>query len=132
MQFTPPVQVVYALKQAIEEFFAEGGTEKRYARYETNWRTLREGLKNLGFQFLLKPENESRVLLSVIEPESDHYDFEILHDKLYKKGFTIYPGKIEGRNTFRVANIGAIYENDIKNFLDCLSDVLDEMNIVLT
>ena len=54
MQFTPPVQVAYALRQAIDEYFAEGELN-RWNRYTQSWETLYEGLKQLGFQFLLPP-----------------------------------------------------------------------------
>ena len=41
MQYTPPVQVAYALRQAIDEYFAEG--EKAGGnRYRESWETLYE------------------------------------------------------------------------------------------
>ena len=47
--FTPPVQVVYALKQAIREFFDEGA-ETHYARYTRNWQVLAaQGFGTDGF-----------------------------------------------------------------------------------
>jgi len=52
MQFTPPVQVAYALRQAIDEYFVEGEMN-RWNRYCENWETLYTGLHNLGFEFLL-------------------------------------------------------------------------------
>jgi 2-aminoethylphosphonate aminotransferase len=127
--FTPPVQVVYALQQAIREYFEEGG-EERYRRYTENWKTLRSGLKELGFSLLLPEESESHILLTVLEPEDPHYSFEQLHDYLYQRGFTIYPGKI-GRKTFRLATMGAIYPRDIKEFLKVLGHYLEEHSIHL-
>jgi len=128
MQFTAPVQVAYSLRQAIKEYFEEG-EQARYDRYTENWRVLRNGLKEMGFKFLLKEENESHLLLTVFEPDSTNYSFEKMHDFLYEGGFTIYPGKIGGKNTFRLATIGAIYPADIgmfieavKKFLNCLKD----------
>ena len=40
-----------------------------------------------------------------------------MHDYFYIKGFTIYPGKVEEFNTFRIANIGQIDNTDIEMFL---------------
>jgi 2-aminoethylphosphonate-pyruvate transaminase len=54
-----------------------------------------------------------------------------MHDLLYEKGFTIYPGKIGKKNTFRLANMGAINHYDIKDFLKALRKVLIEMRIEL-
>lgn len=114
-QFTPPVQIVYSLKQAIAEYFKEGGNQ-RYARYSENWRTLRSGLLDLGFSLLLEEENESHILITVIEPEDPAFNFEEMHDYLYDRGFTIYPGKMK-KKTFRVAVMGAIDYHDIEKFL---------------
>ena len=51
MQFTPPVQVAYALRTAIDEYFIE--TESgRWNRYE-KITILFEGLASLGFEVLL-------------------------------------------------------------------------------
>ena len=74
MRFTPPVQTIYAFRQAINEYFQEGSIN-RYNRYAENWHTLRNGLQNLGFHLLLNPEDESHILLTVIEPENPEYDF---------------------------------------------------------
>ena len=42
----------------------------------------------------------------------ENIEFLELHDYLYSMGITIYPGKINELNTFRIANIGDI--NHIK------------------
>lgn len=130
MPFTPPVQVMYALRQAVDEYFEEGA-QGRYARYTRNWQTLRAGLKRLGFQFLLKPEDESHILTTVLEPADPRFSFNLLHDLLYARGFTIYPGKIGQRNTFRLANMGAIDTTDIDAFLAACTEVLSKMGVTL-
>ena len=128
MQFTSPVQVAYALRQAIKEYFKEG-EENRYKRYTKNWQTLKKGLKKMGFRFLLKEEEESHILTTVLDPKDPNYNFDKMHDLLYKKGFTIYPGKIGKKNTFRLANMGAINYKDIKRFLIVSKNILDKMGI---
>ena len=72
---------------------------------------------------MTEPENESHILITVNYPENPLFDFDLLHNKLYEKGFTIYPGKIGKKNTFRIANMGAINSQDIKVFLDELEDI---------
>ena len=42
MRFTPPVQTLYALKQAIIEA-KEEGIDNRYKRYSKSWETLTNG-----------------------------------------------------------------------------------------
>ncbi|KPJ58686.1 MAG: hypothetical protein AMJ42_02825 [Deltaproteobacteria bacterium DG_8] len=131
MRFTPPVQVLYALKQAIKEFFEETAPN-RYERYTKSYKVLTDGLKEMGFKFLLKDDVEhSHLLTTILKPDDPNFDFSVLHDKLYSKGFTIYPGKLKDKNTFRIANIGAIDHLDIKKFSKELREVLGEMGVKL-
>jgi 2-aminoethylphosphonate-pyruvate transaminase len=129
-RFTPPVQVLYALRQALVEFFEEGA-EARHLRYHENWQTLRSGLTELGFKLFHTADQESQILLTVHEPKHPAYDFNEMHDYLFSRGFTIYPGKISGLNTFRLANLGAIDKQDIINFLVALQDWMRARGLVL-
>lgn len=133
MQFTPPVQIVYALAQAIREFFDEGAAE-HFQRYHRNMETLITGLHHLGFKTLLPMERQSPLLTTVLEPVDPNYSFTRLHDSLYDRGFTIYPGKMQDNSTFRLATIGDLHEADIKAFLSALKEVLLEngINIPIT
>ena len=128
MRFTPPAQVVYALQQAILEFFQEGA-HHRHQRYRQNNRLLRGGLQKIGFKLLLDEALQSPFLTTVMEPKDSAYSFQALHDALLHKGFTIYPGKIGNQDTFRVANIGAIGTDEIQAFLDALHESLIELHI---
>ena len=128
-RFTPPVQIFYALQQAIKEFFDEGA-ENRFNRYRENYQVLKEGLTKLGFKFLMGDDiRESNILTTVYYINHPNFNFNTLHDKLYNRGFTIYPGKITTLDTFRIAVMGAIDKLDIKNFLKNLEDVLKEMKV---
>lgn len=124
MRFTPPVQVLYALKQAIIET-KEETIEKRHERYKTCCKKLWTGLDYIGLKRLVSDKNASMLLTSIIEPEVEGYDFNEMHDYLYKRGFTIYPGKVSSKNTFRIANIGKIYPDDIERFIDILKEYLE-------
>lgn len=129
-RFTPPVQIIYALKQAIKEFFEEGAGN-RIKRYRENYNVLKEGLKELGFKFFMGPDvEESNILTTIYYMDHPNFDFNILHDKLYERGFTIYPGKITEKDTFRIAVMGAINSQDIRNFLIVLKEVLIDMRIL--
>jgi len=130
MRFTPPVQTLYALRKAIDEFFEEGANA-RYARYTKNWEVLRNGVTDLGFKILTKPEEESHILITLLNPKDPNFDFDQLHDKLYAKGITIYPGKVGKIASFRLANMGAINHEDIELFLAIFKSTLKEMNVKL-
>jgi len=130
MRFTPPVQVIYALQQAINEYFQEGGIN-RYNRFKENADILKKGLKDLGFELLLNPDHESNILITILEPDHSKFDFTKMHDLLYDKGFTIYPGKIKEINSFRLSNIGDLTKIDIELFLKTLENVLHKMGVYL-
>jgi 2-aminoethylphosphonate-pyruvate transaminase len=129
MQFTPPVQVAYALRQAIDEYFIEGELN-RWGRYKENWETLYSGLKRLGFDFLLPLNYQSQILLAIIEPKHSGYDFDAMHDYLYQRGFTIYPGKGAKEATFRLSILGDLTKVDIKGFLQELEGYLLASGVV--
>ena len=131
MQFTPAVQVVYALDQALNEFFSET-PQKRYSRYRASFTRLEAGLRALGFKLFLPPEHQAGLITSVYNPDHPSYRFEEMHDYLYERGYTIYPGKIGRVDTFRVANIGAIDEADIHYFLIELQCYLSDKGVSLS
>lgn len=124
MRFTPPVQTLYALKQAIIETKWEGIT-RRYDRYSRSWETLIKGLTRLGLKYIVPRSSHSKIITSIIEPEQEGYHFLDMHNFFYEKGFTIYPGKLDQRNTFRVANIGEITYKDMERFISLLEIYLN-------
>ena len=126
--FTPPVQVVYALRQAIAEFVREGAAA-RHRRYAESYRALKDGMLALGLRLFLNSGDESGILLTVLEPEDENYDFNRMHDWLYDRGFTLYPGKLSGARTFRVSVLGAIKADDIRRFLALLREFFDEAGV---
>nr|WP_281350333.1 2-aminoethylphosphonate--pyruvate transaminase [Fulvivirga lutimaris] len=123
LQFTPPVQVCHALRQAIDEYLEEG-EEGRWNRYKDNWELLVEGLQDLGLSFLLPYGQQSKILLAIMEPKHPNYNFDAMHDYLYEKGFTIYPGKGAKSATFRLSVLGDLYRKDIEDFLVALKGYL--------
>lgn len=129
MRFTPPVQTLYALKQAIIETMEES-IEKRNKRYTESWQTLIQGLKKFNLKLLLNDECQSKMITAIFEPECEKYSFNSMHDYLYERGFTIYPGKVSSFKTFRVANIGNINKNDMKDFLKVLENYLKSIHYI--
>lgn len=126
-RFTPPVQTLYALKQAIIETIEET-IENRNKRYTESWNTLIEGIKKLNLKLLLDEECQSIIITTIYEPKCEKYNFDDMHDYLYKRNFTIYPGKVSSFNTFRIANIGSIDKKDISNFLIVLEEYLKSID----
>lgn len=123
MRFTPPVQTLYALKQAILETKWEG-IRNRYDRYTKSWETLIAGITRLKLRHLIQRNAHSKIITSIIEPNSPNYHFKEMHDFFYENGFTIYPGKLDRQNTFRISNMGDITYIDIERFIDLLERYL--------
>lgn len=129
LRFTPPVQTLYALKQAIIELNQEGITE-RYVRYSTSWKTLIKGISRLGLTHMVPEKYHSNLITAIFEPSCKRYDFNEMHDYFYRRDFTIYPGKLNKFKTFRVANIGEITYKDIEVFLELLEWYLKDIGYI--
>lgn len=128
MHFTPPVQTIYAARQALDEYFAEG-EEAKWARHTRVMNAIHDGLERLGFREAIRREIQVGLVASVIYPDDENWDFEKVHDYCYERGFTIYPGKITGANTFRLCALGAIDVSDIEDFFAVLKQALEANNI---
>ena len=130
MQFTPAVQIIYALNQALDEYFKETPAG-RFERYAKSWKILTSGLIEMGFKLFLPLDQHAGLITAVHEPTDGNYRFDSLHDYLFEKGYTIYPGKVADINMFRIANIGAIDQADILSFLTELESYLNENKLNL-
>ena len=128
MHFTPPVQTIYATIQALKEYWAEG-EEAKWARHTRVFNAINEGLDELGFRQVIKPEWRTGLVSSAIYPDDPNWSFEKVHDYCYERGFTIYPGKISTTNTFRLCALGAIDEQDIKDFFVVFKEALREFGV---
>jgi 2-aminoethylphosphonate aminotransferase len=123
MRFTPPVQTLYALKQAIEELKQEG-IKRRYERYTEFWNILIAGITRLGLTFIVPEAHHSKIITAIVEPAYPGYDFQSMHDYFYRHQIMIYPGKLDRLNTFRIANMGAITSKDMEAFIELLGSYL--------
>lgn len=128
MHFTPPVQTIYAMKQALTEYFEEGEQQK-WERHLRVWKAIHKGVEHLGFQEVIKKEWQAGLVVTLRYPDDENWDFEKIHDYCYERGFTIYPGKINGTDTFRLCALGALDEKDISEFMKVLESGLKEMKV---
>ncbi len=128
MHFTPPVQTIYSVIQALKEYWAEG-EEAKWARHTRVFEAIHKGLDELGFKDVIKREWQAGLVVSAIYPDDVNWDFDKVHDYCYERGFTIYPGKISTTNTFRLCALGAIDEDDITAFFKVFKEALEANNI---
>lgn len=130
MHFTPPVQTIYSVIQALKEYWAEG-EEAKWARHTRVFEAIHKGLDELGFKDVIKREWQAGLVVSAIYPDDVNWDFDKVHDYCYRRGFTIYPGKISTTNTFRLCALGAIDEDDITAFFKVFKEALEANNIAI-
>lgn len=130
MHFTPPVQTIYATRQALNEYFAEGEKAK-WARHTRVFNAIHRGLDELGFKNVIKREWQAGLVVSAIYPDDKNWDFEKVHDFCYERGFTIYPGKISTTDTFRLCALGAIDERDIEDFFVVFKQALNSIGVAV-
>lgn len=116
-RFTSPTHVVAAFAQAIKELDDEGGVEARGKRYAANNAKLREGMRALGFEAFVCEEFQGPIITTFLYPDGRQFNFEHMHAWLKEQGYVIYPGKLTDRDTFRIGNIGEIYESDVEKIL---------------
>jgi 2-aminoethylphosphonate-pyruvate transaminase len=128
MHFTPPVQTIYATIQAMKEYW-EVGEQAKWERHQRIWEALYKGLDRLGFQTIIPKEKQSKLVVSIKYPNDANWSFTKVHDYVYERGFTIYPGKVSDMPTFRLCALGTIDAPDVDDFFEVLEQGLKEMNI---
>lgn len=92
---------------------------------------LHKGIERLGFQNIIKRDWQAGLVVTVKYPDDPNWSFSAIHDYCYKRGFTIYPGKINNTETFRLCALGAIDQSDIETFFEVFEAGLREMEVSL-
>ena len=130
-RFTPPIHVIVAFHQALQEFEAEGGVSGRGERYAENARILIEGMRHLGFEPLLRPALQAPIIVTFHMPRDPAFVFGRFYDALKERGYVIYPGKLTVADSFRIGCIGDLHAKDMTAFVGAVREVLDEMGVGL-
>ena len=125
--FTPAVQVLHAMRQALVELEVEG-VPGRIARYAENARVLRRGMAALGFEILVPEGARSSILTTFRLPPGLAYD--PLHDAMKRRGYVIYAGQGDIRTyAFRVSNMGTLTPRDMEEVVAAFRASLAELRV---
>ncbi len=130
-RFTPPIHVIVALHQALEEFWDEGGVAGRGARYSDNARVLIDGMRALGFTTLLSDALQAPIIATFHTPAHPNFVFQRFYDLLKERGYVIYPGKLTVADSFRIGCIGRLNADHMRGAIEAVRDTLDEMDVDL-
>jgi len=121
---TPSVTMFLTLNEALKVLFEEG-IQKRIRRYREDAVIIRNGLRELNLELLLKNENlmSNTVTSAFLPAEVDIKDFV---SEMDNEGYVLYLGKgsLLNKNMFQVANMGEIFPEDCKEFIRVLEIVL--------
>ncbi len=121
--FTPSVHAYYALVEALREYTEEGGRTVRHRRYADLAEQARQGLRRLGMDSAIAPEQSSVVLRAYQLPAGVSYP--ALHDGLKAAGFVIYAGQGNlSKSLFRISTMGSLTSDDIDRLLKCFEQLL--------
>ena len=121
-RFTPPVQIVAGLVEALRLLEAEGGPPARLARYRRRLDQLVAGLQTLGYGLYLDRALQAPIIATFVPPPGRPFDFKALYDRLAARGLVIYPGKLTDAQTFRIGCIGALEDADFDDLVAAIAE----------
>jgi len=121
--FTPAVNAILGLAQALQELYKQGGWKARRTHYRKLAADVAMTLSQLGVQQWIPAEQSSCVLRSYHLPEGLTYN--ALHDGLKQHGFIIYAGQGEfAEKLFRISTMGEISDYDMARLEQALQSVI--------
>ena len=121
---TPNVTLFWALNKAITNILSEG-LDSRIARYQSCSTIIREGVKKLGLHLLLDAHMSNTVTSVFLSEGKNIINFLADMESL---GYVLYIGKDNygEMGMFQIANMGEIYENDCRTFLNAVDGVISK------
>ncbi|MGV6848343.1 MAG: 2-aminoethylphosphonate--pyruvate transaminase [Marinibacterium sp.] len=128
-RFTPPTHAVAAFLAALGAHEAEGGVEGRGRRYARNRDVMVAGMREIGFETLLKDRWLSPIIVTFFCPADPKFSFERFYTLMKNKGFIIYPGKLTVAESFRIGCIGQMDEHVMRQVVAAARSSLDEMGV---
>ena len=128
-RFTPPTHVVAAFMQALHLHRIEGGVTARGARYAKNRDAVVAGMRNLGFETLLKNRWLSPIIVTFFNPADPNFEFTRFYDQMKQRGFIIYPGKLTVADSFRIGCIGHMDDGVMREVVVAAGEALKQMGV---
>jgi len=121
--FTPPVNALLGLAQALKELDKQGGWQARRSRYRKLAGRVAATCRGLGVEPWLPAQECSCVLHSYHLPAGMTYNE--LHDGLKQHGFIIYAGQGDlAAKLFRISTMGEISDYDMARLEQALKSVI--------
>lgn len=124
---TPPMPQLFGLNVVLRIIDRMGGKEEWLKIYQKRAEMIREGVKEIGLNLLAKPGYESPTITAVLTPEG--IKGEEIYTAMRERGFELAKGYGKGikEKTFRIGHMGYMTFEDIKEMLQNLKEVIDEL-----
>jgi alanine-glyoxylate transaminase/serine-glyoxylate transaminase/serine-pyruvate transaminase len=122
---TGPISMIYSIYEALR-IVHEEGLEARFKRHQQNHIKLREGLEDMGFEFLVAPQFRLPMLNAVKIPQG--YDDAIVRSRLLNE-YNIEIGAGLGEFAGKVWRIGLMGESSTLNHVNMLISALKQIMI---
>ena len=90
---------------------------------------LIQRMKEMGIRTYIDQEHQGRLSLPSCIRKIMLLHFRICTSILRTEANAIYPGKVTEADTFRIGNIGEIYEEDIEKVCSIMKEFLEEDNM---
>ena len=121
---TPSIPHLYALNKQMDEIFAEG-LEERFARHKAMADHVRAWARE-NFALFAQPGYESDTLTAITNTKG--ISVAALNEELGRRGAAISNGygKLKEK-TFRIAHMGDLQLEDIKELLDWIDEIIASM-----
>ena len=100
----------------------------RSRRYLNNNRLLIQRMEEMGIHPYIDDTHQGPIITTFFYPEECHFTFSQMYEYIKDRGYAIYPGKVTEAETFRIGNIGEIYEEDIEKVCAIMKEFLEEYN----
>lgn len=113
-RFSPPVQILLGLRQALREYVQEGGRAHRYKKYLALHKYLESRLSMLGIFPVVNTGVRAPIINTYSLPSTMGY--ACLSAALIKRNIVVYASKLKG--CFRVGTAGDIGPSDIDTLVD--------------
>ncbi|MBP2167973.1 2-aminoethylphosphonate-pyruvate transaminase [Erwinia toletana] len=120
-RFTPPLQIMLSLKQAIDDYRQQGGREARFQLYCQRMIHLLKGMAALGFQPLIEPQHCAPLFVTLVGRSGQHFATSKLNECLLPRQLVLSIIS-NGADTFRIGVQGEISLSDIDDLLVAVQD----------
>lgn len=105
-RYTPPVQMITSLSEAIHELYDEGGVKKRYKKYCNFNAIIKKEMRKINMRPIVAEEHQGPILMTFEYPFKDFPYIELYQRLRNKHNIIIYTAEYQGREILRLGNIG--------------------------